>query len=355
MKKLCFLFSLLLCSFLGDAQQDSLNKPWVVGIKVSPPFVIEDENGKLSGISIALLNELNKANPKTIEFKKYDLQGLLLALENKEVDFSINPITVTEERLTKLEFSQPFYISHLSVVAKKQETSKVLAFIKNLFSLEFFSALFLLFVVIFIFGALVWYFERKRDNDFGKGIHGLFDGVWFSAVTMTTVGYGDKSPKTPGGKAVSLIWMFTAIIIISGFTASIAASLTVDNLEGNIKNFQELKKRNVGTIAGSSSFNYLAENNIRADNFTSIKDGLLAILDGKIDAFVYDEPLLRHELQHFDGNKELAVLPFSFNTQYYGLSFPENSPLLDEFNPELLRILKSPAWKSILENYDLER
>ena len=59
---------------------------------------------------------------------------------------------------------------------------------------------------------------------------------------MTAVGYDDKSPRTHGGKIVSLIWMFTAIIIVSGFTASIAASLTVDNLEGNIKSFPEIIK-----------------------------------------------------------------------------------------------------------------
>ena len=346
----------MLFSIRSNAQIDSIaNNTLIVGVKISPPFVFENTDGQLTGISIDLLNELNKVYHKDIHYKKYELDGLLAALKNKTIDLSINPITVTEERLSKFDFSQPFFISHLSVVSRKQEKSQVLTFIKNLFSIEFFSVLFLLFVVIFIFGGLVWYFERKQNQDFKNNAKGLFDGVWFSAVTMTTVGYGDKSPKTHGGKIVSLIWMFTAIIIISGFTASIAASLTVDNLEGNIKSFQELKQKSIGTIAGSSSFDYLSENNISITVFESIDHGLSAITDGNIDAFVYDEPLLRFELKKHADSKNLTVLPFSFNTQYYGLCFPKGSPLLDKVNPDLLHILKTPKWESILHKYGLEK
>ncbi|MGO2102628.1 MAG: ion channel [Psychroflexus halocasei] len=44
---------------------------------------------------------------------------------------------------------------------------------------------------------------------------------------MTTVGYGDKSPLSLGGRIVGLIWMFMAVIILSSLTAGIASALTV--------------------------------------------------------------------------------------------------------------------------------
>ena len=37
---------------------------------------------------------------------------------------------------------------------------------------------------------------------------------WWAAVTMTTVGYGDKTPVTTGGRIVGLVWMFTSVIVI---------------------------------------------------------------------------------------------------------------------------------------------
>jgi len=50
-------------------------------------------------------------------------------------------------------------------------------------------------------------------------------------VTMTTVGYGDKSPKTLGGRMVALVWMIFSIIFIASFTANITTSLTLSELK----------------------------------------------------------------------------------------------------------------------------
>ena len=96
--------------------------------------------------------------------------------------------------------------------------------------MNFVRALGALVFVIFIFGMLMWMFE-KRDNkqEFDKGLKGIWEGFWWSAVTMTTVGYGDKAPLSFGGRVIALVWMFAAIIIISGFTASIASSLTLES------------------------------------------------------------------------------------------------------------------------------
>jgi hypothetical protein len=80
---------------------------------------------------------------------------------------------------------------------------------------------------------MVWLFERKLNPAHfgGNTLQGIGSGFWFSAVTMTTVGYGDKHPKTTGGRIVSLIWMFTAVILVSLFTATIthAYRTTKDN------------------------------------------------------------------------------------------------------------------------------
>ena len=83
----------------------------------------------------------------------------------------------------------------------------------------------------------MWLFERKRNKEmFGQGIKGLGAGFWWSAVTMTTVGYGDKAPVTAAGRTIGFIWMFAAILLISGLTASIASALTVSSLDSKIEN-----------------------------------------------------------------------------------------------------------------------
>lgn len=54
-------------------------------------------------------------------------------------------------------------------------------------------------------------------------------------VTMTTVGYGVKAPRTPGGRIVALIWMFANIFLVTVSTAAITSSLTVGELSGKVR------------------------------------------------------------------------------------------------------------------------
>ena len=43
------------------------------------------------------------------------------------------------------------------------------------------------------------------------------DALYFSVITLTTVGYGDFSPQTDFGKLFTIIYVLTGIGIIFGF------------------------------------------------------------------------------------------------------------------------------------------
>jgi voltage-gated potassium channel len=66
-------------------------------------------------------------------------------------------------------------------------------------------------------------FESKNPN---ANIQTGGEALWWSIVTMTTVGYGDYFPITPGGRITGVFVMVTGIGII-GALASIFASLLV--------------------------------------------------------------------------------------------------------------------------------
>lgn len=351
------LFTLLLTgttNLFAIQSADSTQKELIVGVKQTPPFIIKNAAGEYSGISVSLWKNIANELGYKYQFKEYDLAGLLDALEKGEIDACINPLTVTSSRVEQFDFTQPFYITNLAIAVDKSGKSKWLSFIKNFFSLQFFKAILLLLLVLMIFGVLVWFFEKDANQEeFGPGMKGVWNGLWWSAVTMTTVGYGDKSPKTTGGRTVALIWMFTAIIIISGFTASIASSLTVSELESSIESPSDLKKVNVVAVAASTGAEYLKNNGISYDEVNNIGDALKMLASGDVDAVVYDEPIMRFSIQQLDLEKQISLLPYSFATQYYSFALPKYSNKREQIDPVLLKSIAGTQWKILLQEYNL--
>jgi ABC-type amino acid transport substrate-binding protein len=199
---------------------------------------------------------------------------------------------------------------------------------------------------------LVWWFEHnKNPQQFnGSAARGIGSGFWWSAVTMTTVGYGDKAPVTVAGRILGLIWMFVAIIIISSFTAAITSSLTVSQLETAIKGPEDLPKVTVGTIANATSESYLKQVQIAFRSYASPQEGLAALKQEKIEALVYDAPILQYYIhQNYVGS--LEVLPYRLLRQDYGIALQPNSPLREEVDVVLLHKIREKAWQDKLSQY----
>jgi ABC-type amino acid transport substrate-binding protein len=322
-----------------------------VGTKAAPPFVVESEAGEFSGVSIALWEAVADRLGVEYRYAPSDLDGLFTGLADGRLDLSVAALTVTAPREANIDFSYPFYSTGLGI-AVPATGSRLWGTINRFFSWQFFTALAGLTLLLLGVGVAIWAFERRANaEEFGGSTaQGLGSGFWWAAVTMTTVGYGDKSPRTLGGRLVGLVWMFAAIIIISSFTAAIATSLTVDRLASGINGVQDLAGSRVVTVANSAAAESLRERGIAFTTRAELEEGLDELADERVDAVVYDAPLLNYRvLNEYAGT--LEVLPSIFDRQDYAFALPQGSELREPINRAILEYLVSDAWRGTLTEY----
>lgn len=335
------------------ADKPAEKKTLVVGTKPSAPFAIKNPDGSWTGIAIELWRMLAADLGMKFEIREYDLKGLLEAVKKREVDVAVGALTITAEREGAMDFSHPIYSTGLSIaVAPGKKGNAAMAILKGIFSVQMLQILGVLLALLAFIGTLTWLFERRRnEQQFGGGpAKGIAAGVWWSAVTMTTVGYGDKAPITVGGRVLGFVWMFVAVILTSSFTATITSSLTVDRLESSIKGPEDLAHVKVASVAGSTSAAYLDRRHIPYRAVPTPLDGLKAVEAGQVDAMVYDQPILQYHAKT-DLAGRVTVLPVTFDRQDYGLALPDEATLREPLNRALLAELGKDTWRELLNRY----
>jgi polar amino acid transport system substrate-binding protein len=324
----------------------------LVGVVDAPPFYMKTTDGSWEGLSIELWQAIAQELGVEFELREYSVEQLPDAVKRGEIDV-IPALAATEQHEIIMDLSLPFLRSGSAIaVAAQASEHSWLGFAEHLVSLDLLPVIGLLLLLALVAGAIVWLFERRRNPQmFGGGtVRGVGHGIWWAMVTLTTVGYGDKAPKTFGGRMVALIWMLASIILIAGFTAAITASFTVGELRGKVRGLSDLPDVRVGSWAQSESSNFLAKRGIAVLPFENTRDGLQAIVDKKIDAFVFNELVLKY-LARTEFPGRVHVLAGTFDHYYVSMGMPSGSPLREPLNRALLKIITKDDWHRLVKLY----
>lgn len=346
--------------FLGNAAMAfSLQDTILIGIHEDPPFIIKNEEGAYEGLSIELWEHLSEQLKQPYEYKEYsDVIGIIRALDYNELDLSINPLVNSPMRMEKFEVTQPYYVSNLGVAITSTSQSQFQIFINNFFSKAFLNIILLLLLILLSFGTILWLLERRHNKyQFRPGFKGLLDGLWWAAVTMTTVGYGDKAPKTNAGKTLAIIWMFTAVIIISSFTATIASTLTVNSLAADIKGLADLATvKKIGIVGASGSQEFLTKHNLSAyEVYRTPAQGLRALARKEIDVLVHDKIQMEYLIRTNQMSNKVQLLGVGFEDRYRSFMLPRSHPLYEDLDLHLIKRIQEPSWKEVLTKYSSDQ
>ena len=167
-------------------------------------------------------------------------------------------------------------------------------------------------------------------------------------MTLTTVGYGDRSPVTLAGRLIAGIWMLFAMIGGASLTASIATALTVNRLDqATLDTADKLKRHRVAVIPGTTG-DFLAQRHgailVQA---SSVEDGMAKLLAGEAEALVWDKPALQYLLREHQGPQKLVLSEATYDPHGYGFVLPHQSPLEHRLNIALLELEEAGITRGI--------
>jgi ABC-type amino acid transport substrate-binding protein len=322
----------------------------VVGTVPVAPFIMKADDGSWTGISMDLWKEVARRLKLDYEVREMTVADLGDPQKLGAVDVFVS-MNITAEREAQSDLTHPFYSTGLAIAVAPKPNDGLAATLEQIFTVRFGKLVIVLFAVLAIVGAVIWLAERRRNEQFGGGAaRGLGAGLWWSAVTMTTVGYGDKAPVTFLGRLLGLVWMFAAIIIIASFTAQISSALTVSSLESEVSGPKDLPKVKVGTVAPSAGAHYLDKRHVPYTGYQDAAAAVDALGKGEIDAIVYEAPILRYAVANRP-DAGARVLEGTFDNHGYALVLRQSSPLREAVNLAILQYTATDDWSAVLQRY----
>ncbi len=322
-----------------------------VGVAGSAPFVIPAEPFP-SGISVEIWREL--AQRENLSYQIIPQKGVksgIDALARGKLDILVGPVSITAERLKQVAFSQPYYQADIGLLTLGRPPT-LWSRVKPLFQIAIITSVGGLVFALFLVGNLIWLAEHRRnEQQFPKAyVRGVGSGMWFALVTLTTVGYGDKTPITKTGKIITGFWMLVTMVAASSLTAGLATAMTLilsEQAENSFAHLDDIRSKRVAVVSGTTGENWARFYQARVMPSANLAQAIQRLISRQVEGVVFDVPALQYYLnQHPELPLKLADI--SFATEDYGFAFSPKSQLVQPLNVALFELKESGRLAEII-------
>ena len=335
----------LLCAGMAHAE------PLKVGLLDVPPFSWTDTDGQWQGVAVDLWTQTaSKADIKWTPVKVDRTDTLLNQLSSGAIDVAVGGLTVTPDRAQHIDYLPAFEVTSLGIAAYESSELEFSVLLEALTDSAFVGLSLVVICLVVFFGIAIWLAERRVNHEqFGGGHHhGLGSGLWWSMVTMSTVGYGDKSPRSWLGRLLAGVWIVLALVLVSVFTGAAASAFT-HRTTTTTAHAWELRGKKVGALDGGSTVQWLRTKGIKAVGTESFKAGLEQVTKGELDAFVGDVTILRWTMLE----NYIEDLGIRSGLRTERLAFAVRPGLDQEraLSVAMLRVMQSEQWAVSLQSH----
>ena len=322
-----------------------------VAVSVLDPFVIKRADGSFGGFSVELWEEIARRNNyRTVYVEKSDAGAEIDAVDRGEAEVAIGPVTVTAERADRVEFSPPTLSSGLQMMVATGKASALDGLWRALLDPAVLVLICLMVATALAAAVVIWLLERQSNPEFAhKAPKGIAEGGWWASVTMLTIGYGDRVPRTGLGRSFTVVWMVIGMLLVAAVTATYTSNLTVRRLTTNVESPDDLRDHSVVSVTGSSAAAYLTDKGISFRGVASPSQMIDAVRDGSSEVAVYERPVLARATRKSDGN--LALAGAQFTHDYDAIAIAKGSDLRAPLDRTLLRIYEDGTYDQVFRSW----
>uniref|UniRef100_A0A336KHH4 CSON010578 protein n=1 Tax=Culicoides sonorensis TaxID=179676 RepID=A0A336KHH4_CULSO len=373
------------------------NKTFIVSSRIGKPFLMMREpeegeilegNARYEGYSMDLIKEVARVLGFKFRFelapdgkyggynkvtKKWD--GLIKQLLDRKADLAICDLTITQQRRSAVDFTMPFMTLGISILYKKpiKEPPSLFSFLLPLssdvwlYTCTAYLGISLLLFALARMAANDWENPHpcKDDNEELENIWGLMNCTWLTMGSIMGQGC-DILPKSASTRLVAGMWWFFALIMLSSYTANLAAFLTNERMDSSINGAEDLSKQSkvkCGVVDGGSTAAFF-----RDSNFSTYQRIWASMESAKPSVFVKSNDEGKERVKKGDyaffmesttleylteRDCELTQLGGLLDSKGYGIALPLNSPYRTAISQAVIKLqeegklltIKDKWWK----------
>ncbi|XP_068401837.1 glutamate receptor ionotropic, kainate 1 isoform X8 [Eschrichtius robustus] len=275
-------------------------------------------------------------------------------------DLAVAPLTITYVREKVIDFSKPFMTLGISILYRKPNGTNpgVFSFLNPL-SPDIWMYVLLaclgvscVLFVIARFTPYEWYNPHpcNPDSDVVENNFTLLNSFWFGVGALMQQG-SELMPKALSTRIVGGIWWFFTLIIISSYTANLAAFLTVERMESPIDSADDLAKQTkieYGAVRDGSTMTFFKKSKISTYEkmwaFMSSRQqtALVKNSDEGIQRVLTTDYALLMESTNIEyvmqRNCNLTQIGGLIDSKGYGVGTPIGSPYRDKITIAILQL-----------------
>ncbi|KAK6735998.1 hypothetical protein RB195_018957 [Necator americanus] len=168
----------------------------------------------------------------------------------------------------------------------------------------------------------------------------------------------EETPRSCAARVLGIVWCGFCMIMVASYTANLAAFLVLDQPEKGLTGITDPRLRNpsanfsFATVLNSNVYQYFKRHvelstmfrKMEAHNMEKVSDAVAALLNGSLDAFIWDSMRLDFEAaRHCDLRTRGAL----FGRSAYGIGLQKNSPWTPHITSAILRMAESGTMEKL--------